>query len=311
MAHRAAMLFLVTLLVAGIGAVHAAEDRCRTSIDAAVAAPRDGVAQVPFGRGLLWKIEGRGIAPAYLFGTIHLEDPRVVELTPTVRQAFEDAGSFVTEVVMHPAAQAAYAQGMRLPEGRSLRQYLTPALFQQFVRILEEEYGVPAAVAETLKPWAAFTLLSRPPPVTGRVLDELLDAEAVRLGKSVDGLESVDELMAVLDGISQDDQIAILADAICNHGELGEQLEELTTLYLREDLAGMLALNASPHQDEALFERFMERTLYQRNRRMARRIRDRLGDGGVFIAVGALHLPGEQGILRLLESRGYGISGVH
>ena len=311
MAYRAAMLFLVTLLVAGVGAVHAAEDPCRKSIDAAVAAPRDGVPQVPFGRGLLWKIEGRGITPAYLFGTIHLEDPRVVELTPTVRQAFEGAGSFVTEVVMHPAAQAAYAQGMGLPEGRSLRQYLTPALFQQFVRILEEEYGVPAAVAETLKPWAAFTLLSRPAPVTGRVLDELLDAEAVRLGKSVDGLESVDELMAVLDGISQDDQIAILADAICNHDELSEQLEELTKLYLREDLAGMLALNATPHQDEALFERFMERTLYQRNRRMARRIRDRLGDGGVFIAVGALHLPGEQGILRLLESRGYRISRVH
>ena len=115
----------------------------------------------------------------------------------------------------------------------------------------------------------------------------------------------------MLDGISQDDQIAILADAICNHGELSEQLEELTTLYLREDLAGMLALNASPHEDEALFERFMERTLYQRNRRMARRIQDRLGDGRLFIAVGALHLPGEKGILHLLESRGYRISRVH
>jgi uncharacterized protein YbaP (TraB family) len=165
-------------------------------------------------------------------------------------------------------------------------------------------------VLDTLKPWAVFTLLSRPPPVTGRVLDELLDAEAVRLGKPVDGLETVEELLAVLDGIPFDDQITILADTICNRSELIGQLEDLTNLYLRQDLTGMLAVNASPHQDEALFERFMERTLYERNRRMARRIRDRLPEGRVFVAVGALHLPGEKGILRILETAGYRISRI-
>jgi uncharacterized protein YbaP (TraB family) len=311
MDYRASMLFLVMLLVAGIGPVHPAGDPCQSRPDPAVAAPADLLAQVPYGNGLLWRIEGHGIEPAYLFGTIHLEDPRVTELPPAVRDAFEGADSFITEVVMHPAARAAYAQGMRLPEGTSLQQYLTAPLFQRLVQITGEQYEVPAAVLDNLKPWAVFTLLSRPPPVTGRVLDELLDAEAVRLGKAVEGLETVEELVAVLDAIPLDDQIAILADTICNRSKLTGQLEDLTTLYLSQDLAGMLAVNAGPHQDEALFERFMERTLYQRNRRMARRIRDRLADGRVFIAVGALHLPGEKGILRILETRGYRISRVY
>lgn len=308
--YRASMLFLVTLLVADIGPVHSADDPCQTSLDPAVAAPTAVVSQVPYGNGLLWKIEGHGIEPAYLFGTIHLEDPRVTELPPAVRDAFEGAGSFITEVVMHPAAQAAYAQGVRLPEGTSLQQYLAAPLFQRLVRIAGEEYDLPASVLDNLKPWAVFTLLSRPPPVTGRVLDELLDAEAVRLGKPVDGLETVEELLAVLDGIPLDDQITILADTICNRSELIGQLEDLTNLYLRQDLSGMLAVNVSPHQDEALFERFMERTVYERNRRMARRIRDRLPEGGVFVAVGALHLPGEKGILRILETAGYRISRI-
>lgn len=311
MDYRVSMLFLVMLLVADIGPVHPAGDPCQSRPDPAVAAPADLLAQVPYGNGLLWRIEGHGIEPAYLFGTIHLEDPRVTELPPAVRDAFESAGIFITEVVMHPAARAAYAQGMRLPERTSLQQYLTAPLFQRLVQITGEQYEVPAAVLDNLKPWAVFTLLSRPPPVTGRVLDDLLDAESVRLGKPVDGLETVEELVAVLDAIPLDDQITILADTICNRGKLTGQLEDLTNLYLRQDLAGMLAVNASPHQDEALFERFMERTLYQRNRRMARRISDRLADGRLFIAVGALHLPGEMGILRILETRGYRISRVY
>ena len=72
----------------------------------------------------------------------------------------------------------------------------------------------------------------------------------------------------------------------------------------------MLAINAGSHQDEALFERFMERTLYQRNRRMALRIRDRFGAGTLFIAVGALHLAGKKGILHQLAADGYRISRV-
>lgn len=110
--------------------------------------------------------------------------------------------------------------------------------------------------------------------------------------------------------MSVDDQADILLDTVCNRDQLAEQLEELTTLYLHQNVAAMLAINAGSHQDEALFERFMERTLYQRNRRMALRIRDRLGDGTLFIAVGALHLAGERGILRDLEADGYRISRI-
>jgi len=115
---------------------------------------------------------------------------------------------------------------------------------------------------------------------------------AVPQGKSVHGLETVDELVAALDGLSVDDQIEILVDTVCNRDQLTGQLEELTTLYLRQNVAAMLAINAGSHQDEALFGRFMERTLYRRNRRMALRIRDWLGgEGTPFIAVGALHWP--------------------
>jgi uncharacterized protein len=49
----------------------------------------------------------------------------------------------------------------------------------------------------------------------------------------------------------------------------------------------------------------------ERNLRMVERMTDRLAEGGAFVAVGALHLPGERGILNLLAGRGYRISRVY
>jgi len=302
-------LLLVMLLCVDIGAVYPAADPCQSMPEPAVA-PITDKSRVAYGEGLLWKIEGRGTEPAYLFGTIHLEDHRVSRLPPVVQDVFNGATSFISEVEMHPAARASYAERMRLSPGLSLQQYLEAPLYQQLVHIMVEDYALPQSVLDNLKPWAVFTLLSRPPPVSGRVLDDLLDAQARQQGKSVHGLETVDELVAALDALSVDDQVDILEDTVCNRDQLAEQMEELTTLYLHRDVAGMLAINAGAHQDESVFERFMERTLYQRNRRMALRILDRLGDGKVFIAVGALHLPGERGILRSLEADGYRISRV-
>jgi len=303
------VLILVMFLCMDIAAVYPAADPCRSRTDRA-AAPIADKLRVPYGEGLLWKIEGHGIEPGYLFGTIHLEDPRVTRLPPVVQDVFNSASRLITEVEMHPAARARYTERMRLSQGRALRQYLEAPLYQQLTHILEEDYALPESVFAKLKPWAVFILLSRPPSLTGRVLDDTLKTQAVQQGKSVHGLETVDELVAAMDGLSVDDQVEILVDTVCNRDQLGGQLEELITLYLHQNVAAMLAINAGSHQDEALFERFMERTLYRRNRRMALRIRDWLDEDKVFIAVGALHLAGERGVLRRLEADGYRISRV-
>ncbi|MGI9320867.1 MAG: TraB/GumN family protein [Thiogranum sp.] len=77
-------------------------------------APSADKPRVPYGEGLLWKIEGRGIEPGYLFGTIHLEDPRVTRLPPVAQDVFNGATRLITEVEMHPAARARYAERMHL-----------------------------------------------------------------------------------------------------------------------------------------------------------------------------------------------------
>ena len=291
-----------------LGAAQAAADPCSNQAPAATLEPTGANDSIPFGKGLLWKIERPGGEPSYLFGTLHVENSQVVELPQPVRNAFSQARSFTTEVVMHPAARASYAKSIRLPANQTLREYLDEGVYDRLVKISQESYQISEEILSSLKPWVVFTYLSRPRPVTGRTLDAILEELAIKQRKAVDGLETIEEIVNALDTMPMDDQIAILKDSVCNHSTIATQWNQLIELYLQRDLAGLVALNEQPHHDEAVFKALMERTLYRRNRRMAERMEAPLKKGGAFIGVGALHLPGEQGLLSLLQARGYHVS---
>jgi uncharacterized protein YbaP (TraB family) len=87
---------------------------------------------------------------------------------------------------------------------------------------------------------------------------------------------------------------------------------ELLAAYKRQDLAAMMAINESAMAigEQRLAKEFQRRLIVDRNHRMADRMEPYLKQGGAFVAVGALHLPGEQGLLRLLEQQGYSVRAV-
>jgi uncharacterized protein YbaP (TraB family) len=270
------------------------------------AAPSTGPAH-----GLLWEVSRPGTAPAYLFGTIHSEDPAVIALAPAVEHAFTVSRQVVLEVNLDPDAMVAGAAAMLMTDGRRLSELIGGDLFAQAVAALRTR-GIPEAVAERMKPWAAATALSMPPPETGRVLDVVLFERAQQAGKTLHGLETIDEQLAVFDGLSLDDQVALLRDAVEQFADLDASLAELLAAYKRQDLAAMLAINESAlaSGDPRLAQEVQRRLIVDRNERMAERMEAYLRRGGAFIAVGALHLAGEQGLVRLLERRGYTVRAV-
>ncbi|MDH3638099.1 MAG: TraB/GumN family protein [Gammaproteobacteria bacterium] len=255
--------------------------------------------------GLLWRVDNPGIPSSYLFGTIHLEDRRVLELPPAVEQAFVEADRLAVEIDLQPQAMAQLSEAMAFTSGGTLEEVITGPLYQRLADLVDSHYGLSHELLATLKPWAVFTVLSRPRPQTGKVLDQILQDRARALDKPVYGLESAAELVEVLDGMPMADQVAILKDTVCNYDEIIGQIDALTRNYLDRDLQGMVALNNQSHDDEALFDRLMERVLYQRNARILDRLETHLQAGNAFIAVGALHLPGDRGLLSGLERRGY------
>jgi uncharacterized protein YbaP (TraB family) len=261
--------------------------------------------------GLLWEISRQDSVPSYLFGTIHSEDPGVIDLAPAVEKAFTGCRQVILEVIMDDDAMAAGSTAMLMTDGRRLSEIVGKTLFEQTVAALRSR-GIPDMVAERMKPWAAAAALSMPASKTGLVLDMVLFQRAQQAGKPLHGLETIAEQLEVFEGLPLDDQVALLRDAIEQFASIDGMNDELLAAYKRQDLAAMMAINEASMAtgDQRLAGKFQRRLILDRNHRMVKRMEPWLQQGGAFVAVGALHLPGEQGLIRLLEQRGYTVRAV-
>jgi hypothetical protein len=140
-----------------------------------------------------------------------------------------------------------------------------------------------------------------------------LQAEASERGLPLHGLETVDDQIGLFERLSEPDQIAMLESTVELNDQVEALFETMRQAYLARDTAAILSLMQSLQTgyDPVLVETFTEEMLDRRNVGMVESMQDRLADGRAFVAVGALHLPGENGILRLLERRGYQVTRLY
>lgn len=267
-------------------------------------------AGMPFARGLLWKVEraSSAVKPSFVFGTIHSEDPQVATAPAPVAAALAGSRIFMMEMLPDPETLLAVAQSMFSGEGNRLKAALGPAMFAKTVKALGER-GIPEPVVDRMAPWAAVLALSMPKPRGGVPLDMALYSTAQSLGKPAFGIETAAEQTGVFSSLSNSEQLALLKDTIENLGQLEAALTELHRVYLTRDLAALVKLSEKYAPRDQTLARKINRALIElRNQRMAQRVEGELQKGGAFIAIGALHLPGEKGVLQLLQARGYRVS---
>ena len=263
-------------------------------------------------QGILWRIDGAATQPSYLLGTIHSDDARITTLPVTIANIFLQADSFSGEIDMDLPNLMQASQATLLPEGESLQQLLDSTLYQQTVQLLAA-YGMPELVVQRMKPWAAAATLSLPRPQTGLFLDMLLYTQAAARGKRVYGLETVSEQIGAMESIPRDLQIIMLRDAVAQHDQLDQIIEALINAYLQRDLNTLESISDKAMQqgDARVAQLFTSQVVVNRNRRMLERMQPRLDEGNAFIAVGALHLPGKDGLLTLLRNKGYRVNPVY
>ncbi len=262
--------------------------------------------------GLLWEVSKPGKPSSYLFGTIHSEAPEVVKFARPVKEAFDASRSVILEMLMDMDAMMYSSTAMLMTDGRSLSDLTGRRLFTQAAAAIKSR-GIPEVVLERMKPWAVAVTLSMPAPETGQVLDMVLYQEALQHGKQVYGLETVREQLDVFELMPEEDQLELLKDALASFPEIDAMHAELLAAYRQRDLAGLMAINEASMQagNQRLAEDFQQRLISDRNFRMYERMQQYLQQGKAFVAVGALHLPGQAGLLQLLEQGGYTIRRVY
>ena len=264
-----------------------------------------GVAPDTFGV-MLWRFHGAA-GGGHLFGTVHLGPPFITRPPPQALLALRDSDVFASEVLMDAAAQARFTARARVPDGAAppiSEAALGAGLFERYLALAARR-GIPPSLARRLTPWAAYLSIGRPPIPPGASLDESVQQAAERMGVAVAGLQSVDALMDALEGLPAEDQIAVLADTICQQQAMGTYYRHLLEVYSSGVPEAVAAFGRAGREQDPLMQRLEATMVIARNARFVERVLELLARGRVFVAVGASHLAGPDGMLQRLRDAGF------
>jgi len=260
------------------------------------------------GTGLLWRIHKPQQPPSFLFGTIHIDDKRVKDLNREVTRRFNESKTLCLEILPDRENQVGVGRAMLLKNGKMLDEILGESLFNRLSLRLNK-LGMTPLESIHLKPWAAMVVLSRPKSSGGYALDEQLYHKGVHQYKNLCALETLEEQLAVFDSLSMEDQITLLKDTLDFLPVVHELNEKLIQAYIKGDLDEIYRRSMElQSNDSPLNQKLMKALIDQRNERMVKRILPKLSHGRVFIAVGALHLPGKNGLINSLRKEGYAVT---
>lgn len=330
------LLFIAFILILlSAGNAHADDTTCRgqdliaewtKSDPAKVEAIRAEAAKTPNGNALLWTIEKDGVKPSWLFGTMHMADPRVVNLTDAAQSAYDQADTVTietTEVLDPSAAIKAMAERpdlMMFTDDTTLEKLL-PADKQDMVRQALSARGIPLSSVRKMKPWMISAMVALPACEMARkksgaaFLDLKLAANAEADGKALEGLETIVEQLDAMASLPLQFHIDGLLETLTLESKLDDIFETMITLYSKGEIAMIVPMLRAVSPDSTLggdsYGDFEEAMVKARNRTMAERAGSILDKGNAFIAVGALHLPGEEGLIELLRARGYTVTAAH
>lgn len=333
--HTIAFLsFLLVLLLIGIGwagkaraddAVcqgHNLLTELQQSDPAAYRKLQAEAAEVQNGKGLFWKIEKQGLASSYLLGTMHVTDPAVLKMPLGAPYALSKAKVVVIEsdeILDEKKAMAGMLtkpQLTMMTDGKTIQDYLSPDDRAKLESALKER-GIPLAAVSRMQPWMISSFLALPNceltrKAKGAVfLDKKIATEAVENGIPVKGLETLQEQLAAMASIPAEFHIKSLVEMV----SLGSKMDDVTAtmrdLYLSGDIGmtmPMLKWVSPDGSDGEGYAEFEERIVRQRNHTMADRAEPILNSGGAFMAVGALHLVGDEGLVALLRKKGFTVT---
>ena len=274
-------------------------------------------------KGLLWKISGNKLEqPSYLFGTHHLVPLSFLDSIAGLTASFDATEQTVGELDMNNMGemQMQLMTASLMPDNYSYDSMLSEEDQQVLDTTLKEYVGAGLEQLSQMKPAMLNTLLSvmmykkmYPTDKVELSMDEHFQKEARDKGHQTVGLESVQDQIDVLFGSQPiERQAESLICTIKNMDYGKKQMDRLMVAYYAQDLTAMAQLfeeddadNPCPSTDEEKDELNKERNL-----KWMTKLPDMMSQKSSFIAVGCLHLVGEDGLINLLRKAGYKVEAV-
>lgn len=271
---------------------------------------------------IFYKVEGNGLkTPSYIFGTHHLAPLSVIDSVPGCRDAYKAAEQVVGEIDM-TLDQMELAMKMQpymlAPSDSTLSKVIAP---EDFKRINEEFKkwapmpGMELTMLDMMKPMVVTSMISvemvkkkLPGFNPNEQLDTYFQLHGKATGKKIKGLETPEfqaEVLYGTDPISK--QAESLVEILDNPDDGVEKSKKLNEAYLAQDLEALYELAKSENEDSTAF---IDILINKRNADWIVKLPAIMQEAPAFVAVGALHLPGENGVIAGLRKAGYKVTAI-
>ena len=259
---------------------------------------------------LLWKISGNGIEkPSYLYGTMHAVCE--TNINANIMKAFDETTQLYLEVDMDdPNLQTNMMSGLMMKDGVTIMSLVTAEDSKIVDTFLKENIGFSLEMINTFKPFMVSSLY------LPKLLDcpmKAVDMELMKIAndqkEEVYGLETIEDQLVVFDKIPYKVQAEeLVKTAKTNLADEKNEMKEMLAVYKSENIEKMLALTKdSKNKMTADFESDL---LVKRNQNWIPIIAKVAKDKPTFFGVGAAHLAGENGVIKLLRKEGFKVQAV-
>jgi len=252
---------------------------------------------------LLWEIEASDGRINYVYGTIHLQDDRVFIFADEVIERIRQVDVLACEVSLDDMDPARWQTTFHLPPGQYLEALIGAKKFKRLIQFSNRHLKLPAFHLNRLSPFMVMNLMSQAFFQSDQTvnLDTYFFETARQMGKIVTGLESFEEQLSYVTRISMVEQVRALKKGLAQENKLKQQHEQALCYYQEQ------RVNALYKQSRKSLGKWRKMMLNERNQKMVTAFKEIRNHQTVLAAIGAAHLPGQFGMLRLLKKVGFQI----
>lgn len=261
-------------------------------------------------KSLLWKISGNGLKkPSYLFGTIHLTCDS--SLDANTLNALEATEQLYLELDMDDKSiQMQMMKLMMMKDGAKLSTLLSPEDFKILDEFMKKNLNMSVKLFDSFKPFMISSMLF---PKMLDCKSQSVESELMKITKEqneeIFGLEKAEDQMKVFDEISYQDQADELLKTVKDNLEKDKkEFQEMITIYQNKDIEGMLKMMSD--SDNKITSENQDILLNNRNKNWIPIMVKIMKDKPTFFGVGAGHLAGENGVIKLLRKKGYKVEAL-
>lgn len=262
---------------------------------------------------LQWKISGNGLKnPSYLFGTMHTSDARVFEEVKKAVFNLKETRAYAMELDPDKMMDMSLVQKVMMGKGYSLKQMIPAPEYQLLDSLAKKQLGFPLVLFDNVEPVFIMTLLETASmglsdsSIDGNteIMDLYFYKQARKGKKKIIGIETVEEQLEALNIQSYEEQARLLVEEIHALQQNNNDGPDVLKYYIEGQLDSLN--NDTKDMPAVLYQALVT----DRNKRMAERIGSFVKEQATFIAIGALHLPGDGGVITLLRQQGYKVEPV-